>query len=179
MLRHVSGLALLFAILAGFAGNERIRAGGKSGEGALPTDNEFLTKAFTAGHKEIQLSKLADRHSRNDQVKSFAQQMIDDHTKANQQLAEQLKSRKIAIVAGTEKDLRDASDRLGKLDGDAFDRAYIETMVQDHKEAVALFDNQVKNGKDLDVTKFAKNTLPTIKGHLQHAQKLASSVGTK
>jgi putative membrane protein len=183
MVRHVSGLALLLGVAIGLAAafqpGARVAAGGKDRDEALPLDRDFLTKAFVAGHKEIQLSKLADRHSRNDQVKAFAQQMIDDHTKANQQISELMKSQKLAVVAGTEKDFRDTSDRLGKLDGDAFDKEFVQVLVKDHKQAVALFENQAKSGKERDVTEFAKNTLPTIRGHLQHAQKLASSLGVK
>ena len=173
MIRNALVLGLLLVVACSFAGGQQAK------DEPQPVDNEFLTKVFTAGHKEVQLSKLADRQSRNDKVKEFAQMMIDDHTKANQKVADLLKARKLAVIAGTEKDFKDASAKLSKLEGEAFDREYMQVMVQDHKEAVALFENQTKSGKDADVISFAKDNLPTIRHHLEHAQKLASSVGVK
>jgi putative membrane protein len=194
MFRSLLGLVLCFGIvLAAFAGEVRKGAQDKKtddrategrkgaddtrGQEALPIDNQFLVKAFTSGHKEVQLSKLADQNSKNAKVKQFAQMMIKDHTKANEKISELLKSRKTAVVAGTEKETRDGADRLSKLQNEEFDRAYTQVMVKDHQMAVKLFENQVKNGKDEDVTGFAKETLPTLKGHLQQAQQLAASVG--
>jgi len=143
----------------------------------LPLDSAFLAKAYVAGNKEIQLSKLADQHTKNEKVKEFAQHMIQDHSKANMMIVELMKNQKVAVVAGAEKDLREVMDKLGKLQGAEFDREYARTMVSDHKEAVMLFENQAKNGKEADATKFARETLPTIRGHLKHAEGLVSSLG--
>jgi putative membrane protein len=140
-------------------------------------DDQFLVKAFAAGHKEIQLGRLADKNAKNAKVREFGQQMVQDHTKANEQLAKLLEKRKLAVVAGTEKEAREAYDRLSKLQGDEFDRGYMREMVGDHYKAVALFKNQSEHGKEGDISQFAKDTLPTLQKHLQHATNVAREVG--
>jgi putative membrane protein len=180
MLRHLSAYVVLTAgLFVGFAGDQEGIGGTKQSEGPLPIDNEFLAKAFVSGHKEVMLGKLVVGQSTNEPVKKFAQMVVDDHTKTNRKIAELLKSRKIAVVAGVEKDTKDAAAKLSKLEGEAFDRVYIRDLVQDHQEAVALFEHQANSGKDADVTSFAKDALPVLRRHLQEAQKLASSIGTK
>jgi len=45
-------------------------------------------------------------------------------------------------------------------------------MVKDHEEAVSLFDEEAKTGKDPELKAFAAKTLPTLKDHLKMAKAL-------
>ena len=142
------------------------------------TDEEFLKKALSAGNAEVQLSQLAEKKASNDKVKGFAQQMIADHKEANKKLAEHAKNQKIAVVVGVtlDKDQREIFTQLSKLEGGEFDREYMKQMVKDHEEAVKLFEKEAKNGSDADLKKYAEETLPTLKKHLQHARKVAGEL---
>jgi len=142
----------------------------------IPSDQEFLAKALAGGVKEVQLGEKARDKASSDDVKKFAQRMIDDHTRAARELMD-VASRKgfRPVPAMTEKHL-DVFVRLGKELKD-FDAQYAASQVESHEEAVALFEKQAKEGKDADLKAFAEKTLPTLKEHLKLAQDLNRDVG--
>ena len=120
---------------------------------------------------EIQAGQLAEQKSADSAYKDFAQMTIDDHTKTS----DQLKGMAIAGVDlpqqldGTHKAM---IDKLGSLDGAAFDRQYKSDQVQGHRQAVGLFERYAKSGDNPALKTWAENTLPTLKTHLQHAEAL-------
>ncbi len=136
------------------------------------TDKGFLIKAIAAGHAEVKYSELADSRSSNDKVKDLARQMIKDHTAANNRLAELAKSQRLAVLAGLERDKRATYNRLKGLKGADFDKAYVDQMVMDHKEAVSLFGRASTSASNGDLKRFATETLPTLRGHLKHSEAL-------
>jgi len=141
-----------------------------------PIDKDFLIKAATCNNAEIQISKLADSRSNSSLVKDFAATIVKDHKAAGDRLAEMLKGRKLAIAAGFEKETKEEVNRLSKLSGSEFDQAFVHCMMKGHKEAVAIFENQAKNGQDEDIRSFAKEQLPDLRKHLSKAEELAKSV---
>lgn len=68
-------------------------------------------------------------------------------------------------------------DRLSKLNGAAFDRAYAKAMVKDHETDVAAFQKEANAGKDDSLKSFASETLPTLQDHLKQAKEMMKSVG--
>ena len=101
--------------------------------------------------------------------------MIDDHTKADDKLKD-VASKDNLISLPTDMDAKDKAtyNRLSKLTGPAFDRAYMKDMVADHKTDVAEFQKEATNGKNSDLKGFAADTLPTLQEHLKMAQDTAS-----
>jgi len=96
--------------------------------------------------------------------------MVDDHTKANDELKQLASSKRVDLpdqVTAKDKMLK---ERLSKLSGPSFDRAYMENMVKDHKKDVADFNRESNSAKDPDVKHFASKTLPTLKDHLKEAE---------
>lgn len=142
----------------------------------VPTDQEFLAKALEGSILEVQLGEKARGKTSNDHVKKFAQRMIDDHTKARQELMDIAKDMKIGIAAGLSKEYRGLLFRLTKADGAAFDRAYMNHMVEDHEKDVAEFENYAKNGKNERLREFARKTLPTLREHLKMARDVAGDL---
>jgi putative membrane protein len=140
-------------------------------------DNNFLVKDAAGENAEIEFSKLASSRAGAQSVKDLAAQFVRDHSAAYEKLAQLFKNRKIAIVAGTDKEFRDELARLSGMKNAQFDRAYLQRMVEDHKKAVKLFEDQVNQGKESDITAYAKECLPTIQQHLKKAQELAATVG--
>ncbi len=127
-------------------------------------------KAAQGGLAEVQLGQLAAQKASNPDVKAFGQKMVDDHTKANDQLKDIASKNSIAVP--TELSAKDKAEheRLSKLSGDAFDKAYMSHMVADHKKDVAEFKKEANSGKDDAVKNFAQQTLPTLQEHLKMAQ---------
>jgi putative membrane protein len=135
-----------------------------------PAAHGFLQKAAVGGMAEVELGKLAQQNASNAAVKEFATQMVTDHGKANQEL-ESL-AQKDNVTLPTQLDAKHTAlrDRLAKLSGAAFDRAYMTEMVKDHEKDVAEFRAESKSAANPDVKAFATRTLPVLEGHLKMAQ---------
>jgi putative membrane protein len=108
-------------------------------------------------------------------VKEFGEQMVTDHTKANDEL--QAVAAKKNVTLPTDLDAKQAAvrDRLAKESSKKFDRAYMAAMVTDHKEDVAEFERASKSS-DPDVKAFAAKTLPTLREHLKMAKQVQATL---
>ena len=150
----------------------------KSGSSLSLADKTFVKKAAQGGMAEVQLGQLATEKASSDDVKKFGQRMVDDHTKANDQLKQLASSKGVDVPQSLSLKDKATVDRLSKLSGTAFDHAYMKDMVIDHTQDVAEFQHESKLAKDPDVKSFAAQTLPTLQDHLQQAKRLAPSSKT-
>ena len=152
---------------------------GTSSAKLAPTDRQFIKKAAEGGLAEVEFGKIASEKAESSDVKQFGQRMVDDHTKANDQL-KQVASEK-GLTVPDKLSAKDAATkaRLEKLSGKAFDRAYMRDMVTDHTKDVSEFRMESKNAKDPDVKNFASQTLPTLTDHLKEAKSIAPKTGAK
>lgn len=135
-------------------------------------DTDFARHAASGGLAEVSMGKLAESHAQSADVKSFGQRMVQDHSKANDQLMAAAAQANIKLPASPMPKDQAAINRLSKLQGAAFDRAYGQEMVKDHKKDIAEFEREAKGGGDTHLKTFASNTLPTLKEHLQMAETL-------
>lgn len=133
-------------------------------------DQQFAIEAAHGGMAEVQLGRLALERSRNPEVKQFAQQMIDEHTRANQELM-QIASRKgITLPTTPGPKYEAAMQQLMQLSGDAFDTAYMgDAGINSHLESIGLYQRQAALGQDPDLRAFAGRILPRIQGHFEMA----------
>jgi putative membrane protein len=134
-------------------------------------------EAAAGGLAEVQLGRLASQKALRSEVKEFAQMMVTDHTRANDQLMKMAQSKGVTTPPSLKPDHKAAQDHLSKLSGEAFDRAYIQHMVKDHQKDVALFRKQSTGASDAEVKQFASATLPTLQKHLARAQEIEEIVG--
>lgn len=142
-------------------------------------DRHFVTEAAVGGMAEVELGKLAAEKASKDEVKKFGQRMADDHGKANDELKSLAQSRQITLPAAIDAKHKATIDRLSKLSGEAFDRAYVQETLKDHQKDVAAFRTESKSGKDPEVKAWAGKTLPTLEEHLKLVQDLnRGAVGT-
>jgi putative membrane protein len=132
---------------------------------AVVQDN-FYTNAAQGGMAEVELSKLALAKSQNPEVKKFAQMMVSDHGKANDELKALAGKKNVKLPDGVNGSQKSTMEDLGKLSGAEFDKKYVETMVKDHEKTVDLFEDNTTNS-DADIKAFATKTLPTLKSHLE------------
>jgi putative membrane protein len=138
-------------------------------------DHRFITKAAGGGLAEVKLGELAEQKASSPEVKQFGKRMVDDHSKADEQLKATLHAKSIAAPSAMDPEAQKTYDRLSKLSGPQFDRAYIQDMVKDHREDVSLFQTEARSGKDPEIKQFAAQTLPTLKEHLQMAERLSKN----
>ncbi|OOG55497.1 DUF4142 domain-containing protein [Rhodanobacter sp. C03] len=147
-------------------------SGAKSATNA--TDSAFMQHAAAAGLAEVQLGQLALDKSSDAQVKQLAQRIVDDHSKANDQLKTLAQNKQVTLPGDPSSDAQKESKDLQAKSGSAFDQAWTKDMVKDHQQAVKMFTQEGKQAKDPEVRQFAQATLPTLTTHLQLAKKLAA-----
>lgn len=135
-------------------------------------DKKFAKNAAVGGMTEVELGKLAVQKGSSDAVKQFGQKMIDDHTKANDQLKQIAGKEGIDIPQSLSSKQQSHVDKLAKLSGPAFDKAYMKDAVKDHEKDVNDFKSEAQYGSDPNIKLFASNTLPTLEQHLAAAKDL-------
>lgn len=139
-------------------------------------DAEFARTAASGGMMEVQLGKLAAEKAGSSEVKEFGKRMQKDHAKANDELKKIAGKKDIKLPAEMEAKHKSTVNKLSRLKGEEFDREYLETMVDDHKEDIENFQRQADKGKDPDLKKFAQDQLPLLKKHLELAQQTQKQI---
>jgi putative membrane protein len=146
---------------------------GMQGNQPTPTDRMFVSKAMQGSVAEVQLAQMTLQKSSNDQVKQFAQRMIDDHTKLNEQMKPVAQQLGVTPPDQVSKNDRKTMAKLQALSGSAYDQAYIKDMVKDHKQDLTEFQAEASSGQDQTVKDAANQGSKVIAQHLQMAQQLA------
>lgn len=139
-------------------------------------DSTFVLTAAKDGMAEVNVGKIAQQKASNPRVKSFADMMVTDHTKAGDELASIAKTKNITLPTAPDADAQKMADDLGKKSGKDFDKAYVKGMVEGHEKAVQLFTDASQNCKDADLKAFAIKTLPTLKMHLDSIKAIKASM---
>jgi putative membrane protein len=135
-------------------------------------DTTFAAKAAVGGMAEVALGKMAAAKGTDSKVKDFGNMMVMDHGKANVELMSIAKAKNIVLPAGLDAEHQAKSDSLSKLAGAAFDKGYVEVMIEGHKKTLALMQSEAANGKDAELKAFAAKTAPVVQMHLDHIQKI-------
>jgi putative membrane protein len=138
-------------------------------------DKKFVKDAAIGGMAEVELAKVAVQKASDDNVKQFAQKMIDDHTKANDQLKEVATKNSIQVPDSLDSKHQSKIDKLSKLSGEQFDKAYVKDQLKDHETVVKKFQDEAQYGTDPNVKAFASSTLPTLEEHLNTVKSLNKS----
>jgi putative membrane protein len=140
----------------------------------MSADATFIKTAAMDGMAEVEHGGLAAKNAASNEVKQFAQRMVDDHGKANTELKSLASQKNVTLPPELDAKHKAMQDKLSKLNGAAFDSAYMAHMAAAHKEAVTLFQREAKTGKDAETRAFAEKTLPTLREHLKMAQDLGA-----
>ncbi len=138
----------------------------------------FVREAAMGGLAEVRLGQLASQKAGSADVKQFAQRMVNDHSKANDELKAIAQRKNISVPTTLAGEHQAVHDRLEKLSGAAFDRAYMDAMRDDHRKDLTAFRAQSQSGDDAEVKAFAAKTLPTLEAHLKLAEQTHAAVGT-
>jgi putative membrane protein len=141
------------------------------------TDEQFAKEAAAGGMAEVKLGQLAEEKGTSESVKNFGKRMVEDHSKANDQLKATASQANINLPTDLKPKDQKTYDHLSSLSGAAFDKAYAEDMVRDHMHDVHAFRQEANNGTNGQIKSFASQTLPTLQEHLKLAKEMAGSVG--
>jgi putative membrane protein len=133
-------------------------------------DTEFMTRAASGGMMEVEAGKLAQSNAASEHVKKFAVMIVEDHTKANNELKALATSLNVTLPTSLSDHHKMMVDELSKKTGKDFDKAYIDMMVDDHVKDIEAFKDAANNGKNSDLRAFASKTVPTLQTHLDSAK---------
>jgi len=139
---------------------------------APATDAAFLEKAAQANAAEVKISQAAQTRALRPAIKSFADRMVEDHSALNREIEAMAKKKGVAVTTEPDAAHLMKFGSLQKLEGGAFDRAYVDLMIEDHTAAVHLFEQAASDSADADEKKFAETTLPMLREHLEAAKAL-------
>ena len=173
MKRSVIAVGCLLLAGPALAQSGREKTGVNSTLGIAPTTADFVKEAAISDMFEIQASTLA-KDKGNASEKSFASQMVTDHTKTSTDLKGLVSSGKVKadVPTGLDSSHQSKLDRLKGESGKDFSSDFDSVQVSAHKDAVSLFERYAKGGDNAELKDWAGKTLPTLKHHLDMAQNL-------
>jgi putative membrane protein len=167
MKRTVACAALLALSWAG-ASWVALAGAGEKGD----PDKHFVKMAASAGQAEVKLGELAQERGKSLAVREFGKKIVLDHVKANNELILLCRRKGLEVPKEMVEKHRAAVEKLSKLKGAEFDAAYGRQMVEDHMEAIKLFEGEANHGKDAALKAFAAKALPALREHLKMARQL-------
>jgi putative membrane protein len=150
---------------------------------AQPTDDhDFVSRAAMSNMAAIQLGHLATKQAQRADVKEFAQTTIEDHLKAQKQLADAASGAGIRWPTKLDDKYRQIEQRLSKLGNDRFDREYMQTMIDRDRDVEKMLAARASGGGEADtlaakVNQWAAATLPEVRTHLKEAEQVLAQIG--
>ena len=139
----------------------------------------FLQNAYEDGLAEVKAGQLALGKTANEDVKKFAQMMVDDHGKANTEMKMLADKKNVKVASEPTMVAKGKEKMMNAKSGADFDKAFADAMVEDHKKAIKAFEEAANEAKDADVKAFASATVAKLKHHLAEAEALKGKVGAK
>jgi putative membrane protein len=136
-----------------------------------PGDRQFVDRAATINQFEIKAGSLALDRASSPEVKTFARKMIDDHGAVANQLKQIATREGFQLPTNLTPEQNADYQKLARLSGAAFDRAYLDLMTNGHKQAIELFQTQAQTGDDPTLKAFAQKTLPSLHQHENMAER--------
>jgi putative membrane protein len=143
----------------------------------MKTDEHFVHEAAIGSMAEVELGKLAMEKSSDAKVKALGQRMVTDHSKASDELESLAAKKDIELPKEIDSEHKATIDRLSKLSGEDFDRAYVSDMLKDHQADISAFRQQSESGQDAEIKAWAAKTLPTLQDHLRAVQDASRALG--
>ncbi|WP_157971932.1 DUF4142 domain-containing protein [Pleomorphovibrio marinus] len=133
-------------------------------------DSKFLMKAAEMQLEMISLGKLAQQKGNSDQVKELGKMMEEDHTKSHTEIKTLAQSKSVSIPTSVTDDSKDAYEDLNDENGNDFGKSYSKRMVNQHEDAIDLYENAAEDSEDPKVRAYASEKLPALRTHLKHAE---------
>lgn len=209
-LKGLLALACAGALMAGCHNNRTSNTtatndtgtAGTAGATVSTNDKNWVSDQLAGGMAEVELGKLAKERAASPDVKQFGQMMIDDHTKAGDQLKQIASSNAIPTDAKIDDKHQNLMDKLSKLNGRDFDKEYMSAMIDDHESDVrelrsradenrslgdrltgknpenpaAVKPEKADNHVDASINQWAADALPTVEHHLDRAKEIKDAL---
>jgi len=139
-------------------------------------DTDFAVEIADASMLEVQLGQLAVANASSSEVKQLGQTMIDDHTKANEELKTLAQQKNITLPGALSDESQKHYEDLAKKTGTDFDKEYTDMMVKGHKHVLDKLKKEAEKGNDADVKAWASGKISTIEHHLMMSENAQKAV---
>jgi putative membrane protein len=139
-------------------------------------DKEFATKAAQGNMSEVSLGSMAAQKGTSPDVKTFGNRMVNDHGKALDELKQLAQNKGMTLPTDVSAEQKATADKLSKYSGKQYDKAYADTMADDHEKDAKEFEKASKDAKDPDLKAWAAKVLPVIQDHLKMAKEMKGKV---
>ncbi len=143
---------------------------------AKEEDSDYLVFAADVNMKEIQMGKLAQQKSTNAEVRSYAEMMINDHTKALENLKKTAEAKNISLPTALSEDAQEAYDDLNDEKAEDFDKKYVNMMVDGHEKTIKKMEKASEKANDEEIRMWAADMLPTLRTHHSEAERLEDAL---
>lgn len=149
-----------------------------SAEQGQVSPRNFVEEASAKGIAEIETGRLALEKGITDDVREFAQTMVEDHTAANDKLRALAQQKDLEVASDAEL-IAKAKALILQLRGEgSFDKAYMNNQVAAHQQTIELFE-KASNAEDAEVAAFAREMLPKLESHLKMAEQINAQLPDK
>lgn len=140
--------------------------------------SSFLERAAQDNVAEMELAEMAQERAASEDVKYYAKLLQSSHEVANERLRNIAEQQNVELPDEPNEQQKQTAEKLSNLEGEQFDRQYLQAMIEDHKKAIELFKQQAQSGQSPEVQQYAKQTLPALQAHLEMAQQIEQQVGS-
>jgi putative membrane protein len=172
----VSALALASAVALG-CNRDTKETLEKTDGGPLSDDTrELILTATNDGRLEEEAAKLAESRAQTEPVRQFARMMADHHARANEELARLAKSKDVELPEALDDEAQDKLGGLRDETGRDFDEEYLDLMIDEHQRVIRQLEREAERDDDADVQRWASQTLPTLRSHLDEAKRTEDSI---
>ncbi len=137
-------------------------------------DVKFVKHEAAAGMALVKLAGLGAQKAGRADVKAFAEMLVTDHTKANEELTKLAATKGVELSAVIDPKHAETFQKLEKTESADFDKEFLAEMTSGHKKCIGNFEDAAKDSKDSDLKMWADKMLPTLKTHLEQAKELSS-----
>jgi len=135
-------------------------------------EKRFVKDALQSGLTDVELAKVAVNKATSDSIKQFAQKTIDDRSKTNDELKQIASNEKINVPDSLDSKQQSKIDKMSKLSGADFDRAYMKDQVKNQQNELREFQQEAQRGNDPQVKSFASKTVAALDENVKTAKEL-------
>lgn len=142
-------------------------------------DRDFAMRAFGSSIAEVQAGRLAAEKTLDEDVRQFAQEMVKDHTASNEELTKIAQTKKLELPMAPSTSFKEPLQQLTTVTGPQHDRFYMERFgVDGHKETLQIYEREIREGQDGELKRYAERWVPTLRAHLDRAEKVRAGIET-
>ena len=166
------------SVYSGAGGPVSASESGQSSSYLGDQDQTFVKEAAQGGLAEVQMGKLGAQKGQSQEVRQFGQKLVQDHSKANQELKLVAAQKSITLPSDIGTEHQSMLSHLKSLEGTEFDQAFKKHAVEAHQKTIQKFQTASQQSTDSDVKAFAQKTLPVLQQHLKMAQDIPAGSET-